>query len=203
MAPATSLAPLCAGLLVGGSSRRMGRPKALVQLEGRAFAERVAEALGAVADELVLLGDGPVPETLRALPRLADPAGVRGPMAAVLSALRARPDTAWLIAACDQPLASAAACRWLLAARRTDRMGVMPRFGDAPAEPALAIYEPAARGPIEALAASGERSLQPFARRDEVSCPEPPLELAAAWRSVDSEEELARVAALLRPPGRA
>lgn len=190
MSSPESLAPLYAGMLVGGSSRRMGRPKALVRLEGRRFAERVAEALRSVADDLVLLGDGPVPESLDALPRIADLPDIRGPMAAVLAALRARPDAAWLIAACDQPLASAAACRWLLAARRRDRLAVLPALGQGPAEPLLAIYEPGARDPIETLAAAGERSLQPFARLDRVSRPKPPEELAEAWRSVDSEADL-------------
>lgn len=198
MSAPESLAPLRAGMLVGGSSRRMGRPKALVRLEGRQFAERVAEALRSVAVDLVLLGDGPVPESLDGLPRLADPSGLRGPMAAVLAALRARPDSAWLIAACDQPLASAAACRWLLAARRRDRLAVLPALGQGPAEPLLAIYEPGARGPIEDLAAAGERSLQPFARLDRVSRPQPPEEIAEAWRSVDSEPQLRELEERLR-----
>jgi len=189
------LAPLRAGLLVGGSSRRMGRPKALVELAGRAFAERVADALRAVANDLVLLGDGPVPEALAGLPRLEALPGLRGPMAAVLAALRAAPDCAWLLAACDQPLASVAACRWLLDERRADRLAVMPRLGDGPVEPLLAVYEPGARGPIEALAASGERSLQPFGRDARVLRPRPPDALAGAWSSIDDPAELAEAEA--------
>jgi len=206
--PPASDAPfarLRAGLLVGGSSRRMGRPKALVELAGRAFALRVADALRALAPDLALLGEGPVPVELGDLPRIADAPGVRGPMAAVLAALRASPGSAWLIAACDQPLASVAACRWLIAARRSDRLAVMPRLvegsgegrGAGPVEPLLAVYEPSAREPIEALAAGGERSLQAFARRPDVLCPRPPETLVGAWRSLDDPEDLADAEAAL------
>lgn len=187
----------------------MGRPKALVELAGRAFALRVADALRGVAPDLALLGEGPVPAELDGLPRIADAPGLRGPMAAVLAALRASPDSAWLIAACDQPLASVAACRWVLAARERGRLAVMPRLVESavervaegerepPAEPLLAVYEPGARGPIEELAASGERSLQAFARRPDVLCPRPPEELTRAWRSLDDPADLADAEASL------
>ncbi len=197
MSEQSELARLTAGLLVGGSSRRMGRPKALVELGGVSLAERVATVLGAVCSELVLLGDGPVPAAMIHEPRLKDAPGLRGPMAALLAALRARPDSAWLVAACDQPLVSPEACRWLLSERRPDRLAVLPRFGDGPAEPLLAIYEPAAREVLERMAAAGERSLQPFSRSARVASPEPPSVLAEAWTSVDSETDLAALVSRL------
>ncbi len=188
------LARCVGGLLVGGESRRMGEPKALARLGGRSLAERVAAALAEVPLEVSLLGAGPVPPTLAGLARLPDVAEASGPMAAVLAALRARPEAAWLLVACDQALVSAAACRWLLAARKAGALGVLPRFSSGPAEPMLAIYEPAARAPLELLAARGERSLQPFARLPGVLAPEPPSELAAAWTSLDSPSDLERAA---------
>ena len=61
------LPPLVGALLVGGSSRRFGSPKALARLCGVTLAERVAAALAAVADEVVVAGAGELPPALSAL----------------------------------------------------------------------------------------------------------------------------------------
>lgn len=194
MTSSLSLPPLVGGLLVGGASRRFGRPKALEKLDGRSFAERVAAALAAVAGEVVLLGAGEVPAALAGLERLADAPGVGGPLAGVLAALAARPDRAWLIAACDQPRLDEAALRWLVAARAPGRIAVLPRATPARVEPFPAIYEPAALAVVAALGRGGDRSLQPLGRRADVATPILPPALAAAWTDVDAPGDLA-------PPG--
>jgi len=77
---------LRAGLLVGGGSRRMGRPKGLLKAGGLTLMERAFETLSAVSGGAVLLGGGDVPPSLRRAPRLPDVPGVAGPMAGLLSA---------------------------------------------------------------------------------------------------------------------
>jgi molybdopterin-guanine dinucleotide biosynthesis protein A len=193
MTPATpwSPPPLVAGLLVGGGSRRMGRPKALVELAGVPLAERAAAAARSIAADLVLLGDGPVPRSLAACPRIPDPEGVAGPLAAALAAFAARPGAAWLLLGCDQALASAAACAWLAGERASDRRAVLPRRGSERIEPLLAIYEPAALPLLAALRDRGELSLQPLAREAGVATPRVPDALMEAWTSVDSPAALA------------
>ena len=184
-------APIVAGVLVGGASRRMGRAKALAELGGRALAERVAAAVATVVEEVVLLGDGPVPDSLAGLARLADRAAVGGPLGAALAALAARPDRAWLLVACDQGLASPAACAWLVAERAPERIAILPRRSPAGVEPLLAIYEPAARAALEGLLAAGGRSLQALAALPGVATPAPPSGLAEAWTSIDDPATLA------------
>lgn len=190
MSASLSLPPLVGGLLVGGASRRFGRPKALELYAGRAFAERVAEALAAVAGEVVLLGAGEVPAALAGLPRLADAAGVGGPLAGVLAALAARPGHAWLVAACDQPRLDAAALAWLVSWRAPGRIAVLPRATAARVEPFPAVYEPGARAPLEATLRAGDPSMQPLGRRRDVATPPLPRELAGAWRDVDTTGDL-------------
>lgn len=190
---ASRLPPIVAGLLVGGASRRMGRAKARVELGGRALAERVAAALAAVTTEIVLLGDGEVPESLAGWPRLADRAGVGGPLGAALAALAARPGRAWLLAACDQGLATPAACLWLVEQRAAGRVAILPRRSPAGVEPMLALYEPSARPLLEQISAAGGRSLQALAARPGVATPAPPPELAEAWTSIDDERKLAEL----------
>lgn len=195
----SALAPLAVGLLVGGASRRMGSAKALALLGGRALAERAAAAAAAVSSELYLLGAGPVPASLETAPRLPDRPGVGGPLGAVLAALDARPDRAWLLLACDQGLATAAACRWLVGERAPDRIAILPRRSASGVEPLLAIYEPAARAALERLLAGGGRSLQALAALSGVATPSPPTSLAKAWTSIDDRQALAALEAAREP----
>jgi molybdopterin-guanine dinucleotide biosynthesis protein A len=185
-------APLFAGLLVGGESRRFGSPKALAVWRGRSFAERVASSLAAAAPELVLLGDGPVPEPLAGLPRIADAPGLRGPLAGILGALAARPGCALLVAGCDQPLLTPAALRWLAALREPGAIAALGRAGARGLEPLPGVYEPAAAAVLAELGRAGG-SLQPLAARSDVVVRPLPPALAAAWTSVDRREQRAEL----------
>jgi len=167
----------------------MGRPKALLEYAGRSFAARVADALRAELVEIHAVGDGPLPPDLGEVERIADAGALEGPLAGIVAALRHRPDCAWLIAACDLPLADSRAVRWLLAQRAAGRLAVLPRLGKSRVEPLLALYEPAALPVLERLARRGERSLQSLAREPGVATPEPPAEIAPAWRNVNEEED--------------
>jgi molybdopterin-guanine dinucleotide biosynthesis protein MobB len=181
--------PLCGGILIGGGSSRMGRPKQLLDIGGKSFAERVAAALADSVGRRVLLGEGPVPEPLRDLTRLPDPPGVIGPIAGLVTALRWHPRAAWLVAACDQPLVEPAAFEWLLDQRRPGRWAVLPRTANGPVEPFLAVYEPQAVGLVEDAVATRGLAPRSLADHPKVACPEVPTELAHCWRSVNTPEE--------------
>jgi molybdopterin-guanine dinucleotide biosynthesis protein MobB len=178
-----------AGILIGGVSRRMGRPKQLLEFEGRTLVERVVDALRPATESLVLLGTGPAPGVLEELPRLPDPPGVSGPMAGLVAALRWHPNAAWLVAACDQPMITSEALVWLLAQRGPGRWAVLPRPADGRVEPALAVYEPQALGLLERAVASGRLGPRVLAEHPKVVTPEPPTEIAGAWRSVNTPED--------------
>jgi molybdopterin-guanine dinucleotide biosynthesis protein A len=188
-----------AGILIGGASRRMGRPKHLLELEGRSFLERAVEALSPRAGEIVLLGAGEVPEAFGGLRRLGDAPGVAGPLAGILSAMRWRPEAAWIIAACDQPLISAAAVDWLLGQRRPEAWVVMPA-AEGGVEPLLAVYEPAARELLEEIAAQGRLGPSALAGHARVRSPTPPAALAPAWKGVNTPEELHLELGRFKPP---
>lgn len=98
-----------AGILVGGQSRRMGRPKlSLPTANGRTLVEHVAGAVsraGQWIDEVLLLGvGGELPSSLAGLRILPDVEVNAGPLAG-LCALLDHAGPRWsLLLACDMPL---------------------------------------------------------------------------------------------------
>ncbi|MEO8276887.1 MAG: NTP transferase domain-containing protein [Thermoanaerobaculia bacterium] len=199
--------PLVGGILLGGGSTRMGKPKHLLDLGGETFLERIVRALSAVVAERFLLGSAAdLPPVLAGETLLPDAPGARGPLAGLLAALAHRPGAAWLIVACDQPLISSGTLRWLAGERRFDRIAVLPRLELDRVEPVPGIYEPMAREPLLALAAMAPReetpvpgnpggekrgaSLQPFGARADVLVVGVPPEFRPDFRGANTPAEL-------------
>ena len=156
--------PLFAGLLVGGQSSRMGRPKQLVCFGTSTLGEIAAHALSdgicqeepngqvgrtASLKNVVILGAGPVPDALQPLRRLPDIPGLAGPIAGLLAAHRWAPSASWVLGACDHPWLSTAEIRWLIQRRRPGSWAILPRQSDNHPCPTLALYEPQALTVLE------------------------------------------------------
>jgi molybdopterin-guanine dinucleotide biosynthesis protein A len=107
--------PFCGAVLCGGASRRMGRDKATLLVDGQAMAVRVARALGeAGAGEVVAIGgdaDALAALGLRVLP---DDEPGEGPFPATLTALRHAPCEIVVVLSCDLLTPSAAAITTLV-----------------------------------------------------------------------------------------
>jgi molybdopterin-guanine dinucleotide biosynthesis protein A len=187
-----------AGILIGGASRRMQHPKALLPCGSRTFLERIARAVDPCVHQVVLLGDGPVPPSCARMMRLDDLRGVRGPLAGILSALRHEPAVAWLIIACDMPLIRPSAVRWLIKQRRPDRLAVVPRVTPDSVEPLFALYEPGIRPLLNRLRLRHRYSLQSLAGEQGVATPQPPPRLRACWTNVNTPEDYERLSQALR-----
>ena len=177
-------------VLVGGESRRMGRPKQLIVHDGRTLAERAVDALDPHVDEVFLAGDGAVAERAARLRRIHDAPGSAGPIAGLLGVLRWSPETTWVVAACDMPEIHSDAVAWLLEQRRPGVWAVLPRTRSGRPEPALAVYEPQVRHLVEAQAASGRWGPRHLADHPRVQCPRVPPELQNMWRNVNTPEQL-------------
>jgi hypothetical protein len=90
-------------VLVGGKSRRMGRPKQTLIRGGVTLAEIAVAAVQGSVHRVVLAGHGPVPESLGGLELLADIPGPSGPLGGILAAMRHSPEATWIVSACDMP----------------------------------------------------------------------------------------------------
>ena len=152
-------APLHGLVLAGGRSSRMGRDKAALEYAGRSQLERAFALLDPLVSRcFVSVRADQQHDPLRArFPQIVDAApGVEGPAAGILSALRAHPQSAWLVLACDLPFLDAGTLQHLIARRDPTRTATAFRSShDGLPEPPCAIYEPAARSALEAFVAGG------------------------------------------------
>jgi molybdopterin-guanine dinucleotide biosynthesis protein MobB len=180
--------PVLGGVLVGGASSRMGRPKHLAKVGGQTLLQRACHALAPHALEVVLLGRA---EGAARRPWLPDVPGIHGPLAGMLSALRWHPCAAWLIAACDMPNLDADALAWVLAQRRPGRWAVIPADPDGRLEPLAAVWEPQAAPLLNDLVLHGQAAPRLAARHAKVATPPLPAELRGAFRNVNTPGDLA------------
>jgi molybdopterin-guanine dinucleotide biosynthesis protein MobB len=193
--------PVYGGVLIGGKSTRMGRPKHLVESGGKTWLERAVELLRGGTERVVIIGAGDVPASLEGVARLPDVPDAEGPMAGLLAAVRWAPHVSWLVSACDLPGMTAGALEWLLSTRAPGVWATLPRLPagagvEPPAvsfvEPLLAHYDFRAGPLLENLAAEGRYSLSRLAAHPKVASPSPPADLEAAWENVNTPDDLAR-----------
>lgn len=185
--------PAMALLLVGGQSRRMGRPKSLLEVKGTTVLERLVAAVEPHAGRILLSGAGPVPDALVRLDRLPDIPGAQGPLAGILSAMRWHPGARWIILACDLPLVEPAAVQWLLTHRHPGLDAICPCLTeDSTGEPLFAIYEPCCRSRLEHAMLKAQWSLRRTLVGDRVLKPVVPQALRHAWTNANTPEEWER-----------
>jgi molybdopterin-guanine dinucleotide biosynthesis protein A len=100
-------------VLAGGLSRRMGEPKAVVELAGRPLVARVVSTVGSAGLEPIVVAkpDSPLPPLDCRV--LSEPSEPRHPLTGLLAALRASAGRGVITIACDMPLVPANLLRWL------------------------------------------------------------------------------------------
>jgi molybdopterin-guanine dinucleotide biosynthesis protein A len=164
----------------------MGQPKALLEIDGQPLWRRVANALSSHVERVFLLGR--LDAATEGIERIADRPGVGGPLAGLLAAFDAHPESAWLLAACDLPWLDPAALSWVVALRQPGALAIVPRSSHG-LETMLALYEPAVRPLLETIAHSDKASLQRLAGMPGIETPPLPERLLVSWRDVDTPAE--------------
>jgi molybdopterin-guanine dinucleotide biosynthesis protein A len=189
----SALPPVLGGVLIGGASTRMGSPKHLLRIRDTTLVEHVSRALRPSVERVFVIGVGDLPPGFDAACRIADAAGVSGPLGGLLGAMHAHPAAAWIFASCDLPLISPAAVAWLLAQRAPRMLAVLPRSTPARVEPLLALYEPTARAELENFARAPRTGPRALALHPDVATPAIPAHLRDCWRNINTAAEWARL----------
>lgn len=181
--------PLYGGLLIGGKSVRMGSPKSLLKLGDETFAEKQYRLLRDSCHELFLLGSGALPESLRDAPRIADPPGIEGPVAGLVSAGRFAPSADWLILAVDMPNIERSHIDRLIAGRKPGFRCVIAQNPESEkSDPLCALYSSQLLRAVDARR-EGELSVRRLLKRLGVEPTEGLLD-ASALKNVNSPDEL-------------
>ncbi len=155
-------APFTGAVLCGGASRRMGRDKALLPVDGVPMAARVAGALRAAgATEVLAIGGDPGalgPLGLRPVP---DGWPGEGPLPATLTALTAASEDIVLVVACDLVAPDAASMAATVEALRArlDAVVALP-IADGHRQWTHAAWRRQARDVLTAAHRAGELSLR-------------------------------------------
>jgi molybdopterin-guanine dinucleotide biosynthesis protein A len=145
-------------ILAGGESSRMGRDKALLELNGEALIVRVTRLLELVADGCAVIGDSIRLEGL-ALRTIADDYPGAGPLGGIATALRASQAEWNLIVACDLPYLTQEWLEFLIGrAVRSGADAVLP-MNERGAEPLCAVYRKQAEAEIRAALDRGTRKV--------------------------------------------
>lgn len=150
--------PVLAVILAGGASRRMGRPKAWLEVGGRSCIARVWDACRSAGLEVEFQG------TLAGLREAFPETGIhpdrepgQGPLAALAAALVRHPGRAVLLVACDMPFVSAGFLLGVTAGLETADWSVP--CDAAGMHPLCAAYAPTTLPAAEALLARGRRDM--------------------------------------------
>jgi len=149
------LVPPLGAVLVGGKSSRMGRPKALIEVDGLAMARRVATAMKrAGCASVVAIGPA---ELAAGLDHVDDLHPGEGPLGGILTALGAADGAPALVAACDLPWIDAASLAMLIEAAGKGEDVVVARSSRL--EPLCALWQPSAAAKLRVVFGAGERAV--------------------------------------------
>ena len=142
--------PLIHGLLLaGGKSRRMGKDKAELKIDGKhTMREKSLKLLSdlEIHSFLSIATDDQRSYNIRTI---RDRVANMGPLGAIDSAFAVQPDHAWLVIACDMPNLSSDTLKTLIANRDPKKSATcyLSPVDEFP-EPLCAIYEPSAASQI-------------------------------------------------------
>lgn len=143
--------PFTLAINAGGRSRRMGRDKALVELDGRPMLEHLIERVSGLGQaQTLLVSNDHAAHARFGLPMVRDSLPDGGSLGGIYTALMHSQYGHTLVVACDMPFLSPALLRYMLALREEGEYDVIvPRVAGYP-QGLHAIYGQACVAPIRA-----------------------------------------------------
>ena len=141
-----NIPPLCGLVLAGGKSVRMKMDKSLLYYHGKSQVAYCFELLSKYCQEVYLSNreDQVSLEEHTKFPQIHDKFDRIGPLGGILTAMMHKPQSAWLVLACDLPFIDHLTIKNLLAWRGIEKHATAYTSAHHPGEPEplCAIYEP-------------------------------------------------------------
>jgi molybdopterin-guanine dinucleotide biosynthesis protein A len=185
-------------VLAGGKGKRLGRDKGLIKWQSKEQRYLIADILKAQCEEVFIScradQRAEILENYRSLP---DTFLDLGPYGGILSALRAQPDRAWLVVACDLPLLDADTIQFLIANR--NRRTIATTFKsphDGLPEPLITIWEPESYPVLLSFLAKQYSCPRKVLLNSETTVLQPPI--PDALMNVNTPEDAEKAEAILR-----
>lgn len=168
-------------VMAGGQSSRMGRDKALLEIDGVSLLARAADLLKSVVGVSIIVASPGLYRSL-GLPMVADDWPGFGPLGGIATALRVSTADWNLIIACDLPYLTKEWLEFLIGRALKSKAEAVVPMNERGAEPLCAMYhsrcEPAIRGALE----QGTRKVTEGLVRVRVEYLEP-----TDWKCFDSD----------------
>ncbi|MBC7961631.1 MAG: formate dehydrogenase accessory sulfurtransferase FdhD [Steroidobacteraceae bacterium] len=145
-------------ILAGGSSSRMGRNKALLEIDGDAIITRVYRTLAALFHEVVIVTNTPEEYDFLPCRKVADIYPGAGSIAGLQAGLAASRTERIFVAACDMPFLNPDLIR-LLCGADGDNDAVVPLNDEGLQEPLHAVYRHTALNAMRDAIENGDKSI--------------------------------------------
>lgn len=144
-------------VLAGGKSVRMGHDKSIMQWHGKEQRYYMADLLQQVCEKAFISCRPEQQSEINSdYTTLPDNVTGAGPLIGILSALKAYPNAAWLVTACDLPLLDIATLQYLIQNRDTTSIATTFKSPhDGLPEPLITIWEPSSLERLHAHIADG------------------------------------------------
>jgi molybdenum cofactor guanylyltransferase len=151
-------AQAAAVILAGGDSRRMGRDKALLEIDGRPLIALIAGRLAELFDEIVVGANRPADYAFLGRPIIPDREPGLGPLMGIASCLDRLTNDLAFVTACDIPAIDLRFVASML--EQADGYDwVLPQAGPETYEPLFAVYRKTVVAPALAVLAGGGRRI--------------------------------------------
>jgi len=150
-------------VLAGGDSRRMGRPKAALLIDGETLLDRQIRLLRLVARRVAVVGGPPKSSKYFNVPLVPDLVTGRGPLAGIHTALLETRREFNFVLGCDLPFVNRRLLEWLaLRAIASGSDVTVPRSREGRLQPLCAVYRRRALYAVRTSLAAGENKPRSF-----------------------------------------
>ncbi|MBK9271510.1 MAG: molybdenum cofactor guanylyltransferase [Saprospiraceae bacterium] len=124
-------------ILAGGQSRRMGKDKAMLKLNGKSFLQMLADNMGALSNSVRIIG-GFREDALKGFDFIPDFVSNQGPMGGIYTALYHCLSPYALVVACDTPCITTESIQYLI--RHSHEQDINVTFDGRNIHPLFGIY---------------------------------------------------------------